>query len=230
MDKEQIIAKIKKCLALGKSSEPHEAALAMKRARELMEKHGVVMDDVDLSQVSRQRTPMSKAVKAPHYQHVLVNMVKSTFGCEAVLEPEYTLNGWQNFVSFIGFNPAPEIAGYAFEVLFKQIIRGRKEYLGSLNKRLKRSTKTRRGDLWADAWVFAASSKVAAMALTRAQRDLIARWQAREYSNLQDSKFRRVKFRGRGDSDAVREGLEAGKDVSLHHAMRGAENGPLRIE
>ncbi len=229
MDRDRIIEKIKKCLALGRSCEPHEAALAMKRARELMEKHGVTMDDVDLSEVSRQRTPMGKTVNPPRYQYALIHMVKRVFGCESVLEPRYTPNGWRNFVSFIGFGPAPEIAGYAFEVLFKQITRDRKAYLATLSKRLKRATKTRRGDLWADAWVLAASSKVSAMALTQAQKDLIAKWQAGEYSNLQDSKPRPVKFRGRGDHDAVQKGIDAGRNVTLHHGMDGTENTPFKI-
>ena len=41
MDKDDILRKIEKCLALAKSSEPAEAAAALRQAQALMREHGV---------------------------------------------------------------------------------------------------------------------------------------------------------------------------------------------
>ena len=52
MDKQAILEKIKKCLALSKSANEHEAAQAMKQAQALMKKYEVDAVDVALSEVS----------------------------------------------------------------------------------------------------------------------------------------------------------------------------------
>lgn len=40
MNDQRILERIKKCLALSQSSEPHEAAAALRQAQKLMEMHG----------------------------------------------------------------------------------------------------------------------------------------------------------------------------------------------
>ena len=52
MDKEKVLDKIKKCLALGQSANEHEAAQALKQAQALMEKYEVNAVDIALSRVS----------------------------------------------------------------------------------------------------------------------------------------------------------------------------------
>ncbi len=230
MDKKQIIQKIKKCLALGKSCNSHEAALAIKRAQELMEKYGVAVDDVKLSDVNRVDAFMSKAKTPPRFAFSLVVMIRNVFGCEIVLEPGYSFRtGYYTDISFIGFGPSAELAAYTFEVLNKQVVKGRKTYLSTLQKRLKRSTKTRRGDLWAEAWVRAAAKKAITLSLSKNKKELIEKWKAREYSNLQDTTPRKLKYKGRGDCDAITKGIEAGRNASLHHGVDGTGHEPLRL-
>lgn len=231
MDKQRIIKKIKKCLALGKSCEPHEAALAMKRAQELMAKHGITADDVSLAGISRKDAFMSGAQNPPRFLYYLTGMVSDVFGCDVVLTGGYDRRkgGYTN-ASFIGFGPAPEIAAYTFSVLNKQLVRGRQAYLSTLGKRLKRGTKTRRGNLWAEAWVRAASKKAVRLSLGRDKEELIRKWKDREYGVLEDAKPRGTQFMGRGDYDAVRRGIEAGLEASLNHGVDGSGNEPARIQ
>ena len=51
MDKERILEKIKKCLALSKSANEHEAAQALKQAQALMREYGITDIEVELSAV-----------------------------------------------------------------------------------------------------------------------------------------------------------------------------------
>ncbi len=48
MTRDKALAKIKKCLALGRSTNPHEAAAAMRQAQKLMAEHGLNDTDVKL--------------------------------------------------------------------------------------------------------------------------------------------------------------------------------------
>ena len=52
MNKEKYLAKIKKLLALGQSTNSHEAALAVARARKLMAEYHVTELDVGISDIS----------------------------------------------------------------------------------------------------------------------------------------------------------------------------------
>jgi len=228
--KDRTIQKIKKCLALGKSCEPHEASLAIKRAQELMEKYGVTVDDVKLSDINRVDAFMGKAKTPPRFEFSLAAMIRDVFGCETVLKPGYGFRtGYYTDVSFIGFGPSAELAAYTFDVLNKQIVKGRKTYLATLQKRLKRSTKTRRGDLWAEAWVRAAAKKAITLSLSKNKKELIEKWKALEYSNLQDTTPKKIKYKGRGDYDAVVKGIEAGSDATLHHGVNNTGQTPLKL-
>ena len=51
MEHEKIIDKIKKCLALSNSDNPHEAAAALRQAQKLMEMHNLTELDISLSDV-----------------------------------------------------------------------------------------------------------------------------------------------------------------------------------
>ena len=51
MDRKKALEKIKKCLRLATSANPHEAAAAMRQAQALMKEHGVGQADVDMSGV-----------------------------------------------------------------------------------------------------------------------------------------------------------------------------------
>ena len=52
MDKQKVLEKIKKCLALGESANEHEAAQAIRQAQILMKKYGISENDVELSGIS----------------------------------------------------------------------------------------------------------------------------------------------------------------------------------
>ncbi|MTD33973.1 DUF2786 domain-containing protein [Paludibacterium denitrificans] len=53
MDRKSAIEKIKKCPALAKSANEHEAAAALRQAQALMEKFGVEDDDILMSEVCK---------------------------------------------------------------------------------------------------------------------------------------------------------------------------------
>ena len=228
MDNKKLIEKIKKCMALGKSSEPHEASLALKTAQALMEKYGVSHEAIVLSEINQSDdTPICKSKTPPVYLQGLVQMVCGVFGCQAIYltERSYDCSLRMKFnmsVSFIGFNPHSELAGYTFKVLSKQLIAGRKEFLSTVDKRLKKSTKTRRANLWAEAWVSAARRKAVFISLSKEKKDLLTKWTEQEMGELRSVKSRpRQHSKNNGDDLAILEGYLQGQASILHHPVNG---------
>lgn len=83
MNKEKILDKIKKCLALSKSANEHEAAQALKQAQALMEKYEVNVVDIALSEVSEQGADRRMAFKLADWQWSVANMIADIFGCQS---------------------------------------------------------------------------------------------------------------------------------------------------
>lgn len=82
MDKNKAIEKIKKCLALGKSANEHEAAQALKQAQALMREYGISDADVALSDIKKHACTAKTANQIPGWQAWLANTVKAAFGAE----------------------------------------------------------------------------------------------------------------------------------------------------
>ena len=100
---------------LAKSTNPHEAAIAMNQAIKLMAKHNISNKDIELSQIVEKvaKHAPSNAEKPPRYFSILVSIISSAFGVRANLI-------WENNkrkVSFYGFRERPQLAAYTFDVL-----------------------------------------------------------------------------------------------------------------
>lgn len=81
MNRDDALAKIKKCLALSHSSEAHEAAAAMRQAQKLMAQFGLSERDVSLADVHEASArAASPAVNA--WEASLARVCADAFGCE----------------------------------------------------------------------------------------------------------------------------------------------------
>uniref|UniRef100_UPI0020234FC0 DUF2786 domain-containing protein n=1 Tax=Escherichia coli TaxID=562 RepID=UPI0020234FC0 len=60
-DQNKHIEKLKKLLALAASGNPHEAALALRRARKLMDVHGITHSDIAMSDIDETISQLIKA-------------------------------------------------------------------------------------------------------------------------------------------------------------------------
>lgn len=143
---DNIINKIKKCLALSKSPNPGEAAAAMHKAQELMEKYQISMEEVQLSDVNEIRRKREKRKGIIAYEGVLANVIAEVFGCEIIAN--------YGEIIFVGVSPNEQIAGYAWAALYPKMIKARKAYLSNLSKRYKRSNRTAMADNYALGWAF----------------------------------------------------------------------------
>jgi len=160
MDKrDDILAKIRKCMDLAKSGGEHEAAAALRQAQRLMEMHQVSSAEMLAAGVGESRAKSGAVARPAKWESGLAGRVAGAFGCKLIFIRSYwDLAHWL----FVGVAPANEIAAYSFEVLLRQALKARGEFIATTLKRIKKSNKTRRADLFSESWVYAACANVAA--------------------------------------------------------------------
>lgn len=228
-ERNKILAKIKKCLALSSSSNEHEAEAALRQARALMEKHGIDDDDMLAYEASEQRAKSGAKTKPVSYENSLACKVADAFGCRIIFITAPLWNS-QGHWSFIGCGVAPEIASYAFQVLYRQCKRARTEHINTKLKRCKTATKTRRADLFCEGWMYAVSGKIAALAENERQTAAIDAYVAKHFPALKS-----LDSRNRNDGRKLRDheyddyimGGHAGKNVELNRGVGGTEQARL---
>lgn len=161
----KILSKIKKCLALGASPNPHEAAVAMSQAQALMRKHGVDSAQVAMAEVGEAETAsrtMSRD-KPAHWELRLAAAVGKAFGCQMLLSRLLHPKCARRHVNegsfvFIGQKAQAEVAAYTLEVLARKCKVARQKWIaeklaGLSELRGGRTKATRLGDAFAEGWV-----------------------------------------------------------------------------
>ncbi|WP_418114590.1 DUF2786 domain-containing protein [Vibrio scophthalmi] len=212
------IDKIKKLLRLAKSSNPHEAGLALERAQRLMIVHNIGIDSPELNGVRDETITLKLRAKTPPaYIAGLFNIIKLAFGCDGYFKPTWT----HMKVVFIGHDHRPEVAGYAFTVLERQLTIARREYLSSLNKRMKRANKTARADQFCEGWIIGVKEKVQAFVLSEDEKLQLENF--KNQIELNQANVRSASSSSIRSADARFKGYQAAKEVVLNNAVSGTE-------
>ena len=218
MDKQAVLEKIKKCLALSKSANEHEAAQAMKQAQALMKKYEVDAVDVVLSEVSEQKVDRKMAIKLANWQWSVANMIADVFGCQS-----YQLG---DTMMFYGIGNRAEISAYAFDVVYRQISAGRRKFLKTCRAR-KPANRTYLADQFCEGWLAGAWNKVKKFEMSDEEKTVMDGYTEKEHKGMPIAATRDAKSsKLEGTSvalEALMLGNEAGKKVQLHHAMNGKE-------
>lgn len=228
-DRDKIISKIKKCMALSASSNEHEAAAALRQARKLMEEHAISEQDVEAS-AAEERQAKAGAKKNPsNWETALASKIAAAFGCQIIFAYDWLRDCgmWK----FIGCGSAPEITQYAYRVLYRQAVKARAHHISERLKRCKTATKTRRADLFSEGWVHAVTGKISAYAGTEQQAAAVAAYMATNHANL-TTLSARDRNAGRNLKDCevgdILHGRAAGKNAELNRGV-GASAAPLAL-
>lgn len=221
-DRAKIIDKIRKCLALGTSSNEHEAAAALRQANKLMQAHGITDLDVAAAEATERQAKAGAARKPSNWETMLACKVADSFCCKVIFSSSWKGGRW----GFIGCGAAPELAQYAFEVLLRQAKRARDTHIKTNLKRCKTATKTRRADLFSDGWVMAVTETVEAFAGNEQQTAAIDAYTSTRYPSLikMDARDRNAdrKISARELNDWF-SGTQAGGDAQLNRGVSGLQ-------
>ena len=217
MDDNRILDKIKKCLEMAnsKTSNPNEAETALRQARNLMDRYSLEMGDVLASMACEVSILAGSEGPPPAWRARLAQVCGLAFGTRIIISTSRFKAA--RFI-LIGCAAAPELTGYAYQVLARQLQKARREYLDT-QKRCKRSTKVARGDAFANAWIDAVHSKIAAFAGVEDNiAEAIEAFVKKNHPELESIELKRRKLKSR-DEVAADAGYQAGKSAQLHQAV-----------
>jgi hypothetical protein len=232
MNRDDALKKIKKCLALAKSSNPHEAAAAMRQAQKLMAEHQVTEVDVGLADVA-EATVKTQLKTATKWEGTLARMIADAFGCEYFgIKSRYLTHGLSMATKreyvFVGMGAASQVAAYAYDVLARQCGRDRLAHIQKQPKSCKPITKTARGDEFALGWVYGVHGLVERFAGAERNQALIGQYMATKYPDLTTTK---IKSRAVGRNVRYADqaaGHSAGQKAQLNRGLDGvAQQGLL---
>jgi len=223
-NRDKIIDKIRKCLALSASSNQHEAAAALRQAQKLMEMHDIGDLDIEAAEVGERRAKSGVTAKPPIWETQLAGHIADAFGCRLLFSPAWIARRaeW----NFIGLGAGPEVAQYAFAVLLRQVRSARAEYIKTALKRCRPGTKTRRADTFCEGWVRSAASKITAFAGSEKQGAAINAYVTVRYPELVELKStNRNADRNlrRHDINDLISGRCVGSSAELNRGIGGAE-------
>ncbi|WP_434986957.1 DUF2786 domain-containing protein [Vreelandella zhaodongensis] len=217
---DRVMRKIERCLALSKSANSHEAGIALRQAQALMAQYGVRQEDLALSDFDEACVLSRSGITPPRYLEYLAQLINRSFGTVSLYSArrDWSSSGRlkaSGCYKFVGPRDACRVAGYAYEVLQRQLLRDRRAFMNTLSTRLKRETKRRRGDAFAEAWVAGAQQIVTPVAMTPDRQALAERYLERRYGNLQVLEARGHQPLKRHDQRAVTAGYRAGSAARL---------------
>jgi hypothetical protein len=226
-EQEKALDKIKKCLRLAKSSNANEAAAAMRQAQALMQKFSLDFTDVLASDVNESCINASVKKSPTRYESYLAVMCADAFSCRVI----FSSGGWnwkKGQWKFVGTGATYELAGYAFEVFFRQLKRDRTIYISEKLYRCKPATKTARADVYCESWVDAVSRLIPEVQPTREQSQAITAFFEKQYTELGELKSRKVGVKPK-ENDAWA-GFEAGSKARLDRGVNADGTGTAALE
>lgn len=214
-----VMRKIKRCMELSESSNQSEAAIALKQMQALMKKHGITSDQVEMSDIVEACNDLDIKSRVPSWILNLHTTISAALDCKSMVERGI---GYKSTLKFIGVDPAPTIAAYAFEVLYKQIKTQRKHVIEGLDKRLKPASKTKIADAFCKGFVIGMYDKCANLNPDKKLDEKLKRYTDAKAENPD-------KVYGGADSTkhsrhapevvgAMVDGARAGSEVNLHAA------------
>ena len=213
--KKRLQDKLKKCMALSKSNEPHEAAAALRQAQKIMRELGVTEDELDslaidtADMVVKTREGFGNCRTMTH----LTSMLKAVFGVLPVFELNPGSARRLN-VRYIGPRGRVQLAEYSHKVIWRamqaawdhHLIR-HPEFKGDGGKR----------QAFHIGWLASVRKQVEAIAPTEAEAQAIERHKTQLYpqGTEEGKEFKKREL----DGTAYWGGVRAAKDFSLHRPM-----------
>lgn len=219
-DREKALDKIRKCLALGKSPNEHEAAAALRQAQKLMAMHSLSEEDVGLMEFAYETivTDYEFGKKKPLIIVSVVGVISHALGVEAVMGAERKGTEMMHTVRYFGPRARVALATHAHQVIYRAAGNAWRRYLEE-NPWLRGKVGARAS--FFHGWCSAVQQKVQALALSKDELDGIAKKKAQVYGrNLSQAQCGTKTVLG----SVMNAGAAAAKDFELHRPVGTERN------
>ncbi len=215
MDRQKVLDKISKCLRLSASCNPNEAASALRQAHRLMKKYHVSDDQIQARLVEEESAHYGHQFNPPFWALALSDIVSRAFDCRVLIARRF---GQQPEYRFIGMDCSPSIATYTFTVLYRKLEQARTDFIQDHGDKNDEAESSRRGDVFAQAWLFRVAAKIAAFVVNPATRTLLNRYVKDQYGDTLEF-IQEPVTTDTADYDDILCGMKAAGEVALYRSM-----------
>jgi hypothetical protein len=206
----KLLDKIKKCLALSGSPEPHEAAAAMRQAQKLMNSLGVTAEEVEAPTVFETEVKTREGYGNCRYMNHLSTLIEEAFGVEVVYSRNPGTANRLN-VRYFGTGARVKLAEYTHRVLQRALEEAWATFL--LCRPHLKSMGGKRQAFYIG-WLFAVKRQVSTVVPPEVEQRAVKVYLARKFGELeaiggkkQDKQL---------DPQALHEGMLAAAEFSLN--------------
>ena len=243
MNEANIVERIKKLLRLSRSSNPHEAELALARAFELAHKHQVDVSTLDMAEESERIKHESFRVGrfVSFLQVRAINLVVRFFHVEACIKRQSTIHNWRasSIVSvvFVGTATDITIANYVYEFIVQQ---GRKQCRDyeQKEKRARRRTTTAKRRGFFQGFIYGIATQLSdrqnASVIDDSRTAIVLAEKEKQREAYLASLFPEMKLlvsrSQRKNNDALWSGYVAGKSTTINKPLTGTRECQLALE
>lgn len=221
MDRQTALRKVLRCLRLAASSNPHEAAAALRQARALMDQHGLTEADAYASEIHDADAPTRcRGAVPPQSLMFLISVIEAGFRCNVVIVRRHGWDGrGDTTIRFYGAGSDAEVAAYAFTVLRRQLEADKAKHTKRIRRRANKET---RGEQFAMGWVSAVAQQFPTAELSDERRAAIEAKKQSDHGELSKCSGREIGKPGASnwrDRDA---GYDAGARARVNPGLSGS--------
>lgn len=210
--REKLLSRLKKCMALSASPEPHEAAAAMRHAQALMKELGITEDDLEALEIHDAVIKTREGFGACRVMSHLVSMVMTAFGVEAVNERNPGSANRLN-VRYVGPRDRVVMAEYAHRVVWRAVTAAWEAHLEA--KPYIKGQAGRRQS-FCIGWLSEVRAKVQELAPTASESSAMRKWMDQKYGGALKTVEHKQKSLNASDYYA---GKDAAGDFQLHRPV-----------
>jgi hypothetical protein len=208
-ERARALSKIKKCLALSASPEPHEAAAALRQAQALMRKLGVTAEEVEAPDITEAVVKTREGYGNCAYMNLMTDVIEEAFGVKAFYSRNPGSANRLN-VKYVGPRGRVELAEYTHRVVQRALEDAWTQYL-SRHPWFKGLGGKRRG--FYQGWLWSIHAQVSELVPTEREAAATERFIALRYGALETVEARK---RPPLDQDAAQAGAEAAAEFSIN--------------
>ncbi len=224
--KNKLIERIKRLLALSKSPNEHEAAAAMSKAQKLMRELSITEEDLELTDFATEYTDMilvKSGHRMPAYVCYMASLVESAFGVKCL----FSDGQCNKEIIFVGTKSKTKICVYTWTVLARILKTKMAEYKFSITHlKCSPGKKVALAEEYCEGWVRGVRQNIVPDTVSQKESELTKKLVKMKF-NPKEADLRGSGAFGAEANDAYSQGVLAGKNTRLHQGMQADKRGAL---
>lgn len=219
-ERQALLSKIKKCLALSESSSSNEAATALRQAQALMQRAGISPKEVEASIAEDEMIRTTEGFGQCLFLRLVTGMICDAFGVRGMMERNPGVANRAN-IRYFGVDGRAQMACYAHAVITRAVNASWKQFL----VRFPHLKEAGAREAFRIGWLQEVKAKVMAIGIAPEHVGPIDALVKRTYKSV--SELRTINRKLSEDEILIaRHGQAAGKKFDLHRPMNADPSRP----